>query len=81
MTCQAKHSDYNHKETVANLTDEQYKENLQWAAKSYRQAMKGLLVTCRGCGYNVELKLMYRCWFCGSYFCSGCAEGHFGSRK
>ena len=81
MNCKAKKSGYNHKETVANLTPEQKTENWKWARKSYEQAATGQSVTCRGCGYSVELKLMYRCWFCGSYFCSGCAEGHFGSRK
>lgn len=71
---------YNHKETVANLTPEQYQENLKWAVKSYRQALKETLVTCRGCKNNFRLFHLYRCWFCGCYFCSKCARKHFGER-
>lgn len=79
--CQVKHSKYNHKEIVANLTPEQYQENLKWAYKSYKQAFKGELVTCRNCKNKFKLHDLYRCWFCGSYFCRKCGKNHFGSRK
>ena len=81
MNCKAKNSGYNHKKTVANLTPEQKSENLEWAMSGYRDAIKGNLVTCRGCKINFKLALLYRCWFCGSYFCSKCSKQHFGSRK
>jgi len=72
---------YNHKETVKNLTPEQRKENIDWIIKTHRQAIRGRPVTCRGCEIDFELHLLYRCYFCGSYFCGACSENHFGSRK
>ena len=71
---------YNHKETVKSLTNKEYKENIEWIRKTYLQAYKGKLVTCRGCNKSMKLYLLYRCWFCGSYFCRICAEKHFGKK-
>jgi len=31
-----------------------------------------------GCGRNVELWKMFRCYYCGQFFCRECAPGHFG---
>ena len=52
---------YNHKEAVKKLTPEQYQKNLNWAYKSYRQALKETLVTYRGCEKNFRLFHLYRC--------------------
>ncbi len=71
---------YNHKEAIANLTPEQYQENLNWVAKSYRQALRDELITCKSCKNDFKLIALYRCWFCGSYFCRKCSKGHFGER-
>jgi len=71
---------YNHKETVKNLSPEQYRENLNWAVKSYRHAIRDELIVCRGCKNYFKLCHLYRCWFCGSYFCSNCSKKHFGER-
>jgi len=72
---------YNHKEAIENLTPEQYQENLEWAYKGLKQAIKRELVTCRGCKLDFNLYLLFRCYFCGSYYCSKCAQNHFGSRS
>jgi len=72
---------YNHKEVIKNLTQEQYQENLNWAAKSYRQAIREELITCRGCNKQFRLFHLYRCWFCGTYFCHKCSIIHFGERQ
>lgn len=34
-------------------------------------------VTCR-CGGRFTAAMMYRCWFCGEYFCIKCSPAHFG---
>ncbi len=72
---------YDHKKALKNLTPEQRQENLDWAKNSYKQALKGELVTCRGCEKDFKLVMLYRCWFCGSYFCPICCKDHFGSRE
>ena len=59
---------------------QEYSDNLYWAQKSYRQAIRGELITCRGCECKFELLRLFRCYFCGSYFCPGCSKEHFGER-
>jgi len=34
-------------------------------------------ITCR-CGRERSLIYMYRCLYCGEWFCTQCAEDHFG---
>jgi hypothetical protein len=34
-------------------------------------------VTC-GCGRRVAIECMFRCYFCGIWFCPKCAKEHFG---
>ena len=57
-----------------------YLENLDWAAKSFKAAMKGEPVPCRGCGKKFPLVRLFRCFNCESYFCPECARAHFGER-
>lgn len=71
---------YNHQEALKNLTPQQRQENLEWVKKSYGQAMTGKPVTCRGCKKDFKLVMLYRCYFCGSYFCAICGKAHWGSR-
>ncbi len=37
-------------------------------------------VTC-GCGHAAPLRFLYRCLYCGLFFCERCAEAHFGKTK
>ena len=62
------------------ISHEKWEENLEWAAKSYREAYSGEPVTCRGCDRKFELIKLFRCFHCGSYFCPHCARAHFGNR-
>jgi hypothetical protein len=62
------------------LSHNEYEKNLEWAAKSYREAFAGEPVTCRGCDRKFELIKLFRCFHCGSYFCPHCARAHFGPR-
>ena len=72
---------YNHKKAVEDLTPEEYEENLQWVKDSYLQAYTGQKVTCRGCNRQFPLYALYRCFFCGSYYCRLCSKEHFGDRQ
>lgn len=53
-------------------------ETMAYEAKSFRAAMGGKPVQCRGCGDSFALCLMFRCFHCRCYFCSACARVHFG---
>ena len=37
-----------------------------------------VLVTCGCCKRHVPLWVVYRCYYCGVYFCKKCAGIHFG---
>jgi len=39
----------------------------------------GLKVHCGTCGEKVNFSYMYRCLYCGFFFCKECAKKHFGS--
>ena len=69
--------DYNHQEVLNNLSAEQYTQNLYQAYTSYLKARKGELITCSGCGKDLKLHKLFRCYFCRSYFCAKCAKNHF----
>jgi len=37
----------------------------------------GVVVEC-GCGRGRPIELMFRCYYCGMWFCDTCAPEHFG---
>jgi len=39
--------------------------------------MSSALVTC-GCGRRMAIECLFRCFFCGVFFCPKCAREHFG---
>jgi hypothetical protein len=49
--------------------------------RQFRELMNGnsANVTC-GCGRTLPVRFAYRCYFCGLWFCPGCARLHFGER-
>lgn len=51
------------------------------AAAQWQQA-KGdaTRVTC-GCGLHAPLRFLFRCLYCGCFFCETCAEVHFGKTR
>jgi hypothetical protein len=63
--------------------------------KQAAQAMQPVArVTCRGahpdnpewtddddCGKTLPIWMMFRCLYCGFYFCQSCAEKHFGKTR
>ncbi len=62
---------------VTRWDDALYVEMLH---KQIRAVMKGELIPCRcGCAYRLtDINRIFRCFFCGEYFCKWCAPAHFG---
>jgi len=50
---------------------------LEVVQKQLRQAIKGELVNCVDCQQERPLAKIYRCFFCGRYYCPACAKHHF----
>lgn len=74
---------YDHEAERAKQTQEQIDETLQTAYKQYGQAARNQPIDCAGIGCERKRLLLYiyRCWFCGKYFCPLCAKIHFGDRR
>ena len=82
MNCVATTRHYNHKAARAKMTQSEINEIQQVVYHQFTQAMKEQPITCAGteCKRKRILLHMYRCWFCGRYFCPRCARMHFGDR-
>lgn len=56
-------------------------EDIELKAKIVRAQFKEIQntnsITC-GCGHNVPVRFMYKCLYCGEWYCKTCAEEHFG---
>jgi len=74
---------YDHKAARAKMTQSEIDEIEQVVSNQFRQAAKELPIDCAGmeCERRRLLLYMYRCWFCGRYFCPRCAKTHFGDRS
>lgn len=67
----------------ASLADKQAKQELLvWQLKAIASAPREqqMWMTC-GCGQRAVSWQMYRCLYCGVFYCKACAEQHFGARK
>jgi len=60
------------------ITKKEQEENYQWMVSSLFNAKKLGIVQCRGCWKWFDLHVLYRCFHCGSYFCTHCSYQHFG---
>lgn len=40
----------------------------------------GSVIKC-GCGKKQPMRFMYRCYYCGVFFCFTCAADHFGQTR
>lgn len=80
--CMATTRQYDHAAARAKMSPEEIEEIRIDALRQYRQALKGGPMSCAGidCLRKRLLIHMYRCWFCGRYFCPVCAREHFGDR-
>ncbi len=47
---------------------------------TYHEGQKVQEVTCF-CGTCAPLRWMYRCLYCGEFYCQRCAEVHFGKTR
>lgn len=46
-----------------------------------RSVPEDACITCGGCGRRVRFRSLYRCYYCGVWFCEACAPGHFGGKR
>ena len=49
----------------------------QWGQVFEHPASGEITMTCE-CGMKRHWSLMYRCYYCGQWFCDSCAPSHFG---
>jgi len=58
-------------------TDKEKYTILVVVQEQHRQAIKRELVNCADCKHERPLYKLYRCFFCGRYYCPACALYHF----
>ena len=73
LVCKATTGQYKRPEK----TDKEKEEILITVTKQYRQALRGGLINCADCGQERPLSKIYKCFFCGRYYCPVCARWHF----
>ena len=59
-----------------------YRETSEKAAAQWREA-KGEqpFIHCGGCDHFIPMRFLFRCLYCGIWFCKTCAEDHFGQTR
>lgn len=63
---------------IANAESEEDKRILREQCEDSVQSDRPNLVDCADCKDTFMLQLLFRCLYCGKYFCGPCAEKHFG---
>ena len=58
-----------------------YIPDQQVIQEQIRDAMNGDEVTCPPCNRDLPLHALFRCLYCGTWFCQSCAEKHFGKTR
>ena len=56
-------------------------EILKTVFSQMMSASKGELVKCTTCGNHYRPWVMYRCYYCGRYYCEVCSPKHFGKTR
>ena len=81
--CIATTRKYNHKAERLKMSKEEVSTIMYIAYKQFKHASNNEPIDCAGdnCERRLILIHMFRCWFCGRYFCPVCAKGHFGDRE
>ena len=62
----------------SEITDEKRKQNTILMRRQCTAIIENKSVPC-SCGSSVPVIHMFRCYFCGVWFCRCCAGDHFGS--
>lgn len=52
----------------------------QWTMMQYSEAKDSGIVPCR-CGSQRYVASMFRCYYCGEFYCQACAAKHFGGER
>ena len=81
--CEATKQRYDHTAVREKMAPDEIEKVMRIAYNQYRQAAQNEPIDCAGvgCARKRRLIYMYRCWFCGQYFCPVCARIHFGDRS
>ena len=58
---------------------QEYEAWLNKCSEQYTQSLQGDVIRCV-CGKDFLIQDLYRCFYCGLWFCSLCAIKHFGER-
>lgn len=48
-----------------------------FVAQQFKEAMGPQMLSC-GCGRKIPIRFMFRCFYCGEWYCRPCAAKHFG---
>jgi hypothetical protein len=65
----------------SNLTPEEKEKKLMVVARQYTEAFKTNFITCE-CGQKRNtIRNIYKCFFCGEWFCQFCGKEHFGENE
>ena len=62
------------------VTSALYGEKLVHMHKQFLQVYQNHAIECV-CGLKFRVDEMYRCLYCGEWFCTECAEAHFGKTR
>jgi ferredoxin-thioredoxin reductase catalytic subunit len=64
-------------QSYLNIASEKVQRILR---RQWREAVEDREIVCP-CGQRRALELAFRCLYCGIYFCTNCAERHFGETR
>lgn len=73
----------------SNSSPKERQQKLEWMTEQYRLIraqekdevpIQHLKIRC-GCNKLVRWIYMYRCLYCGVWYCADCAEVHFGKKR
>ena len=59
-----------------------YRETAAAAAAQWRESTgEQPKITCAGCQIQAPIRFLFRCLYCGIWYCKTCAEDHFGETR
>jgi len=67
--------------TVELAADDERAKKINWVAAQWKMALGPTVMMKCGCGLEAPIRFMYRCLYCGEFYCQSCAERHFGKTR
>ena len=73
--------DYDHREDRKDISLDVLAE-IKWRAAIQKEKLAGCgKLPCAGCDTDTHIAQMFRCYYCGRWFCPKCARKHFKGGK